>query len=34
MSMFCSYFDDVIIRSNEPILWLNVFWILGQSTSL
>jgi len=24
--MFCGYFDDVIIRFNEPILWLNFFY--------
>jgi len=22
--MFCGYFDDFIIRSDEPILWLKV----------
>jgi len=22
--MFCDYFDDIIIRSNKPILWLKV----------
>jgi len=26
--MFCGYFDDVIIRYNEPISWLKFFWIL------
>jgi len=23
--MLCDYFDDVIIRSNGPLLWLKVF---------
>ena len=31
-SMFCGYFDDVIIRYNEPVLWL--FLILRKNTSL
>jgi len=28
------YFDDVISRSNAPILWLKVNRILGYNTSL
>jgi len=31
--VFCGYFDDVISRSNEPILWLKFNWILGYNTS-
>jgi len=31
--MYCSLFDDVIDQSNEPMLWLKVYWILGYNTS-
>jgi len=33
-SQFFGSFHDVIDRSNEPNLWLKVFWILGSNASL